>query len=497
MNPRMLCLTMTLIALTANKPCASQDVNSDPLKVVAKYVEPSTVAVVDVNMESIDSKVVLDWAGKLVDAEVDPTLSGMASTVIAAFQGAGVKHAYLLLSTQSMSDGSPVVVIPCDHPKNIEGFLTMFVQNSPPDAKLTIRITDGVVFIGPETAFNRMALATPTPRPDLLEPLAAKSDANGGKVTVVFSLPEESRKQLVTFWPNEFTVADTISLSPKQIMEDVDRVVAMSSLPPLNGLNIHLRTNSSAAAERTNQVLDQFAKLAPEVAAQVQRTVSDQGVTLVANADAIHESLGKLLRQAREDAAVQMQMNHLRQLGLAIHNYADAYQELPPRVFVDPAGKPLFGWTVALLPYLEQQALYNEFKLDQRWDSEANRKLTKMLIQVFSNDAVSGTKTTFRAPVYPGSLWEGEGAPRKFADITDGTSNTIALIDAPRSAAIEWADPTPWVISKDDPMKDVFGDRESVTCLFLDGSVRRFTKGELTNEKLGAMLTIAGGEVVE
>ncbi len=46
-------------------------------------------------------------------------------------------------------------------------------------------------------------------------------------------------------------------------------------------------------------------------------------------------------------------------------------------------------------------------------------------------------------------------------------------------------------------MKDVFGDRDSVICLFLDGSVRRFTKDELTNEKLGAMLTIAGGEVVE
>ncbi len=492
----ILTLVVAVFASTIAEPVVAQTAANDPLQVLSKYVEPTTVAVVDVNMKSIDSKVTLDWVGKLIDAEVDPTLTGMASTVVAAFHGAGVEHAYLLLSTQSISDGAPVVVIPCEQPKNIEGFLAMFVQNSPPNAKLALRITEGVAFVGPEAAFNRMALAKPTPRPDLLEPLTTKRDAIDDNLKLVISLPKDSRSQLVTFWPNEIKL-DDVAFSPKQMVEDVDRVVAMTSLPPLAGLTVHLQTSSLAAAERINQVLDQFGKLAPEIAAQVARTIDERGVTLDAKAGATDETLGKLLRQSREQATLQMRMNNLKQLGLAIHNYAASYQELPPRVFVDPAGKPLFGWTVALLPYLEQQAVYDKFKLDQRWDSEANRAVTQMLIAVFGNDGQMGNKTTFRAPVYPGSLWEGEGAPRKFADITDGTSMTIALIDAPQSAAVEWADPSPWIISKDDPMKDVFGDRDSVTCLFLDGSVRHFTKAELTNEKLGAFLTIAGGEVVE
>src|SRR5690606_28158027 len=106
-------------------------------------------------------------------------------------------------------------------------------------------------------------------------------------------------------------------------------------------------------------------------------------------------------------------------------------------------------------------------------------------------------KTQFRVPVFPGSAWDGEGPPKTFRDITDGSSNTIAVIHAPAEAAVSWADPAEWKISPDDPMKDVFGDREEVEALFFDGSVRTLQRDELDNEKLSAMLTIAGGEVDE
>ncbi len=76
-------------------------------------------------------------------------------------------------------------------------------------------------------------------------------------------------------------------------------------------------------------------------------------------------------------------------------------------------------------------------------------------------------------------------------------SQTIALIDAPLAAAVEWTNPEPWVLSQEDPMSDVFGDRPYVTVLMLDGSVHVFTREELTNEKLKALLTIAGEDPVE
>jgi hypothetical protein len=111
------------------------------------------------------------------------------------------------------------------------------------------------------------------------------------------------------------------------------------------------------------------------------------------------------------------------------------------------------------------------------------------------NDAAN--KTTIRAPVFPGSLWDGDGPPKKFRDVRDGLSNTIAFIDAPPSAAIEWANPEPWILSEDDPMTDVFGDRESMAVGMLDGAVILLHRDRMTNEKLKALLTIDGGEVID
>ena len=119
------------------------------------------------------------------------------------------------------------------------------------------------------------------------------------------------------------------------------------------------------------------------------------------------------------------------------------------------------------------------------------------MIPLYCDDPSRGAKTTLRAPVLEGSLWDGDGPPKDFRDVIDGTSNTIAVIDAPEAAAIEWANPQPWIISADDPAADVFGDRDRVTVLMLDGSVRVFTREELDNDKLKAMLTIGGKELIQ
>ena len=65
-----------------------------------------------------------------------------------------------------------------------------------------------------------------------------------------------------------------------------------------------------------------------------------------------------------------------------MHNYQAVNQTFPPAASVDKQGKPLLSWRVAILPYLEQQELYNKFKLDEPWDSPRNNK---ELIQYMPN----------------------------------------------------------------------------------------------------------------
>src|SRR5262245_11036025 len=73
--------------------------------------------------------------------------------------------------------------------------------------------------------------------------------------------------------------------------------------------------------------------------------------------------------------------NNLKQIGLALHNYHDTYGKLPPAAICDKAGKPLLSWRVAILPFIEQNALYKQFKLDEPWDSEHNKKLAEVLVK--------------------------------------------------------------------------------------------------------------------
>src|SRR5262245_23181706 len=65
---------------------------------------------------------------------------------------------------------------------------------------------------------------------------------------------------------------------------------------------------------------------------------------------------------------------NLQQLALAAHNYHDQHSLLPSDV-VDKKGKAILSWRVRLLPFLEQKALYEKFKLDEPWDSKHNKKL--------------------------------------------------------------------------------------------------------------------------
>ncbi|MDE0866981.1 MAG: DUF1559 domain-containing protein, partial [Rubripirellula sp.] len=59
----------------------------------------------------------------------------------------------------------------------------------------------------------------------------------------------------------------------------------------------------------------------------------------------------------------------LKQIGLAMHNHHAAYRSLPGNI-VSEDGKPLLSWRVAILPFIEQLPLYQQFHLDESWDSE-------------------------------------------------------------------------------------------------------------------------------
>jgi hypothetical protein len=133
--------------------------------------------------------------------------------------------------------------------------------------------------------------------------------------------------------------------------------------------------------------------------------------------------------------------NHLKQLALAMHNYHDTYGCFPPAYIADKDGRPMHSWRVLLLPFMEFGALYKEYRFDEPWNGPHNSKLAELPIAVFRcpSDAGRETDTNYLAVVGPKTVFPGEKAI-KIADITDGTSNTILLVEAADSG-INWLEP--------------------------------------------------------
>jgi Protein of unknown function (DUF1559) len=141
------------------------------------------------------------------------------------------------------------------------------------------------------------------------------------------------------------------------------------------------------------------------------------------------------VQQVRVAAARISSSNNLKQMGLAAHNYNEVNGTLPPAAITDKRGKPLLSWRVAILPFVEQQQLYNQFKLDEPWDGPNNIKLLPLMPKIYAapgGDALStGSQTRYRVFQGKGTA---PGSPLKA--ITDGPENTILIVEA--------ADPVPW-----------------------------------------------------
>jgi prepilin-type N-terminal cleavage/methylation domain-containing protein/prepilin-type processing-associated H-X9-DG protein len=249
-------------------------------------------------------------------------------------------------------------------------------------------------------------------------------------------------------------------------------------------------------------------------------------------------------RRVREAAARTRCTNNLKQLMLAMHNFAEtgsparpstantdspAKRPFPPGCF--GAGKTpeeRLSWTVALLPYLEENPLYQQFDMKQGYADNlpaAQTRLYTVLCPESKEAATLDAVTNYIAMSGLGhdAAWQPAGAAGNGfmgydrltspSMIEDGTSNTIALMETHfglgpwargGSATLRGFDPADLPLYGDNrpfgghaAEKRLFGGHAAgMNAAMADGSVR-FLHSSIDPKRLAAAITIAGGEPVD
>ena len=186
------------------------------------------------------------------------------------------------------------------------------------------------------------------------------------------------------------------------------------------------------------------------------------------------------------DARKVKSANNLKELGIAMNIYHDCYGHFPPAVLRDPRlgdrAQP-YSWRVALLPILEEDNLFHQYRRDEPWDSPANKALLDRMPRVFAapGDARAADGFThYQVLVGPGTAFERPDLRLRLGDFPRGTSETILAVEA--------ADPVPWTkpedlpYTPDGPLPKVGGVvGNGFHAMFADTSVRWFEAKQQEN----------------
>ncbi len=150
------------------------------------------------------------------------------------------------------------------------------------------------------------------------------------------------------------------------------------------------------------------------------------------------------------DAALKISTNNLKILTLAMLNYSSSYDGTLPSNYLDEDGKPLLSWRVRLLPFIEQQALYDQFKLNEPWDSKHNLALLEKLPKVFASPRVKVKEkgyTVYQVFSGAGALFNSGKSKYNLGNIPDGISNTLFAVET--SKVVPWTKPADIPFDKD------------------------------------------------
>lgn len=498
---RVLSFSVLLCVLTCStaSPLVAQEKRSGPIE---PYLDSSTAFVgwLDVNQTDLPG---LQAFAKKYDIQT----GSMAQT--ANFQKAlktvGVQRVFAIASLADLSAGGPLAVLPSE-PDKVDT-VQLLVSTSLASEPVTVVTHGNNVLVGSNDVVNRYIMK------DSAKPFASLvSEINAAEHTnaAIIRVPAAAAVFLSPVLPdlvNGLKLKNPPDIQKVGQMVMSTQTVSLSASIPPRQAKVMVEMSTKEAATETSVVINQLIREeGPESIQDLATEVKGKTVGLNLKNDqavaAAMDLLMQILTPARMQAREVQQKNSLKQIGLAMHNFYDTYKVFPPHALASKDGKKMLSWRVLILPFLDQNQLYQQFHLDEPWDSEHNIKLVAQMPLVYAEATASEINTTdgktrLQVPLLENSVFGRSGGGASFREITDGTSNTVMVVQVPKDKAVIWTKPNDAVVDPANPAAALVDpSQERFLAGFCDGSVRRVL-ATVSNKTLLALLTMNGGEIVD
>lgn len=255
-------------------------------------------------------------------------------------------------------------------------------------------------------------------------------------------------------------------------------------------------TDLNASSSSNNALLQSSLQLLKELTASATLKADDVEVTLESTSKQGVDGLRKLLVAGAEFAtwrAAQVQSHsNMHRIGTALFNYENFHRHMPAPITLSANGVPR-SWRVELLPHLGYHELYKEYRQDEPWDSEHNKKIMARIPKVYRDPTrpPGSVETAYFAITGDAAALFGT-EPRTFARITDGPSSTVWLVESHRN--IPWTKPEDIAFDPAKPLPELGGVFEGTLRMgFLDNRIEA-RRTPIEENLLRSYFTVAGGE---
>ncbi len=188
----------------------------------------------------------------------------------------------------------------------------------------------------------------------------------------------------------------------------------------------------------------------------------------------------------------QRSVKNLGRIGAALERYL-AEKGAYPAATIHYEGRPLLSWRVTLLPYLGYEALYQQFRLGEPWNSPHNVKLLDQIPEPYQSPERFDDRTNYLAVVgnaYALSATHG----RTIKQFEDGASNTVIVVEAGDDASVPWTEPRDFEPATGIALNGLQKLRADGILVLWGGGTVGLIPADITAQKAYAMFSREGGE---